>query len=103
MQSPKPAAATRAVRAGIEDDRHYGAVVPPVHMTSTFSFEGLGQPRAHDYSRSGNPTRDLLASALRDLEHGAAATVTCTGMAAITTVLHLVEPGNRRVLAPADC
>ena len=103
MQSPKPAAATRAVRAGIEDDRHYGAVVPPVHMTSTFFFEGLGQPRAHDYSRSGNPTRDLLASALRDLEHGAAATVTCTGMAAITTVLHLVEPGNRRVLAPADC
>jgi len=66
MKSRKVERSTRAVRAGIEDDRHYGAVVPPVHMTSTFSFEGLGRPRTHDYSRSGNPTRDLLASALRD-------------------------------------
>lgn len=103
MRSHEPRASTRAVRAGVEDDRHYGAVVPPVHMTSTFSFEALGQPRAHDYSRSGNPTRDLLASALCDLEHGATATVTSTGMAAITTVLQLVEPGNGPVLAPADC
>jgi len=103
MKSYKPAITTRAVRAGIEDDRHYGAVVPPVHMTSTFSFEGLGQPRAHDYSRSGNPTRDLLACALCDLERGAAATVTCSGMAAVTTVLQMVEAGNSRVLAPADC
>ncbi|MDT8449429.1 MAG: cystathionine gamma-synthase [Wenzhouxiangellaceae bacterium] len=103
MALRRPTSATRAVRAGIEDDRHYGAVVPPIHMTSTFTFEGLGQPRTHDYSRSGNPTRDLLADALRDLEGGAVATVTATGMAAITTVLQLVEPGRGPVLAAADC
>lgn len=103
MALHRPTSATRAVRAGIEDDRHYGAVVPPIHMTSTFTFEGLGQPRTHDYSRSGNPTRDLLAEALRDLEGGAAATVTATGMAAITTVLQLVEPERGPVLAASDC
>jgi len=93
---------TRSVRAGIEDDRHYGAVVPPLHLSSTFTFTGLGQPRAHDYSRSGNPTRDLLADALAELEAGETCTVTATGMAAITTVLHVLEPGGR-LLAPADC
>jgi len=93
---------SRSVRAGIEDDRQYGAVIPPLHFSSTFSFEGLGRPRAHDYSRSGNPTRDLLAGALADLEGGAAATVTATGMAAISTVMQLVEP-CQRVLAQADC
>lgn len=93
---------TRAIRAGIEDDRHYGAVVPPLHLSSTFSFSGLDQPRRHDYSRSGNPTRDLLGEALCTMEAGAGACVTATGMAAITVVLQLVEPGNR-LLAPADC
>lgn len=93
---------TRAVRAGIEDDSHYGAVVPPLHLSSTFTFSGLDQPRRHDYSRSGNPTRDLLADALCALEAGAGACVTATGMAAITVALQLVEPG-RRLLAPADC
>jgi len=93
---------TRAVRAGIEDDRHYGAVVPPLHLSSTFSFSGLDRPRRHDYSRSGNPTRDVLADALCAMEAGAGACVTATGMAAITVALQLVESG-RRLLAPADC
>ena len=93
---------TRAVRAGIEDDRHYGAVVPPLHLSSTFTFSGLDRPRRHDYSRSGNPTRDVLADALCAMEAGAGPCVTATGMAAITVALQLVEPG-RRLLAPADC
>lgn len=93
---------TRAVRAGIEDDRHYGAVVPPLHLSSTFTFSGLGQPRRHDYSRSGNPTRDVLADVLCTLEAGAGACITATGMAAITVALQLVEPGQR-LLAPSDC
>lgn len=93
---------TRVVRAGIESDRHYGAVVPPMHLSSTFSFSGLDQPRRHDYSRSGNPTRDVLADALCALEGGAGACITATGMAAITVALQLVEPGQR-LLAPADC
>lgn len=94
--------ATRAVRAGIEDDRHYGAVVPPLHLSSTFTFSGLDSPRRHDYSRSGNPTRDLLGDALCAMERGSGACITATGMAAITVTLQLVERGQR-LLAPADC
>jgi len=93
---------TVAVRAGIEDDRHYGAVTPPIHLSSTYAFAGPGQPRRHDYTRSGNPTRDLLAGALAELEGGVGGTVTATGMGAITTVLHLLDPGAR-LLAPVDC
>jgi len=94
--------ATVAVRAGIESDRQFGAVVPPICLSSTFSFADLGEPRRHDYSRSGNPTRDLLADALAELEGGCGATITATGMGAITTVLQLLKPGDRLV-APLDC
>lgn len=102
MSSPERYPATVAARCGIDTDRQFGAVVPPVHLSSTFSFEGLGVKRAHDYSRSGNPTRDLLAEALSELEGGVAATVMATGMGAITTVLQLLEPGDVLV-APLDC
>lgn len=102
MTKGRPSLTTCAVRAGIEDDRHYGAVVPPLHLSSTFTFSALDRPRQHDYSRSGNPTRDVLADALCAMEAGAGACVTATGMAAITVALQLVEPGQR-LLAPADC
>ena len=55
---------TQAVRAGIECDDTTGCVVPPLHLTSTFAFRAFGEKRTYDYTRSGNPTRDLLASAL---------------------------------------
>ncbi|QKK01364.1 MAG: cystathionine gamma-synthase [Pseudomonadota bacterium] len=94
--------ATTAARAGIESDTQFGAVVPPLHLSTTYSFAGFGRKRVHDYSRSGNPTRDLLAGALAELECGRSAVVTATGMAAITTVLQLLVPGDR-LLAPHDC
>ncbi|MBN8728207.1 MAG: cystathionine gamma-synthase [Xanthomonadales bacterium] len=97
-----PAAATRAVRAGIESDTQHGAVVPPIHLSTNFSFEGLGRKRAYDYSRSGNPTRDQLGAALADLEQGAGAVVTASGMAAVALVLELVPAGGL-VVAPHDC
>ncbi len=100
MSARQPA--TIAVRAGIDTDRQHGAVVPPICLSSTFSFAEFGQPRTHDYSRSGNPTRDLLAGALAELEGGEAAIVTATGMGAITTVLQLLKPDDRLV-APLDC
>ncbi len=56
---------TRAVRAGIESDAHHGAVVPALHLSTNYTFEGFNRKRRYDYSRSGNPTRDLLAEALR--------------------------------------
>ena len=94
---------TRTVRAGLESDAQYGAVVPPIYLTSNFAFDGLGAPRGpYDYTRSGNPTRDLLAGALADLEGGAGAVVTATGLAAVTLTLASL-PAGARVLAPHDC
>jgi cystathionine gamma-synthase len=94
--------ATRAVRAALESDTQFGAVVPPLHLSSNYSFAGFGQRRQYDYGRSGNPTRDALAEALADLEGGAGAVVTASGMAAVTLVCQLLQPGDR-LLAPHDC
>jgi cystathionine gamma-synthase len=96
--SPK----TRAVRAALDTDTQFGAVVPPIHLTSTFSFAGYGEKRAYDYSRSGNPTRDALAGALAELEGGAGAVVTGSGMAAVGLVTQLFRPGQVAVV-PHDC
>jgi cystathionine gamma-synthase len=93
---------TQTVRAGIECDDATGCVVPPLHLTSTFAFRGFGEKRAYDYTRSGNPTRDLLASALAELEQGTGAVVTASGMAAITLSGYLV-PAGARIVAPHDC
>jgi cystathionine gamma-synthase len=93
---------TQAVRAGLECDDATGCVVPPIHLTSTFAFRAFGEKRAYDYTRSGNPTRDLLAQAIAQLEQGAGAVVTATGMAAITLVGHLL-PVGARIVAPHDC
>jgi cystathionine gamma-synthase len=95
--------ATRAVRAGIDRDPAYGAVTPPLVLSSNFSFAGFGEKRQYDYTRSGNPTRDLLGEALAELEGGAGGVVTATGMGAITLALNaLLQPGDRLVV-PHDC
>ena len=95
--------ATIAVRSGLNDDEQYGCVVPPIHLSSTYNFLDFDQPRAHDYSRRGNPTRDVVQRALAELEGGAGAVLTNTGMSAIhlvTTVF--LKPGDLLV-APHDC
>ncbi len=92
-------ASTHAVRAGIDRDTAFGAVTPPLVLSSNFSFAAFGEKRQYDYTRSGNPTRDLLAEALAELEGGAGAVVTSTGMSAITLLLHaLLKPGQRLVV-----
>ena len=98
----RPAPATRAVRSGLGRDSGHGAVVPPIHLSSNFTFDGYGNKRRYDYTRSGNPTRDALGEALAALEGGAGTVVTCTGMAAITLACQLLEPGDL-LLAPHDC
>nr|WP_265468650.1 PLP-dependent transferase [Arenimonas daejeonensis] len=65
--------ATAAVRAGIDCDAAYGAVTPPIVLSSNFSFAGFEQKRKYDYTRSGNPTRDQLGEALAELEGAPAA------------------------------
>ena len=101
-KAPPKNIATRSVRAGLEADAMHGSVVPPIYLSTNFAFASHGRPRQYDYTRSGNPTRDQLAGALADLEGGAGAVVTCTGMAAITLVLATL-PNGARVIAPHDC
>lgn len=93
---------TLAVRAGIGADSQFGAITPPIYLSSNFSFAGFNQPRDYDYTRSGNPTRDLLGQAIADLEGGAGGVVTSTGMSAICLVLQLLKAGER-ILVPHDC
>ncbi|MEO8636239.1 MAG: cystathionine gamma-synthase [Gemmatimonadales bacterium] len=94
--------ATRAVRVGVATDRQHGAVIPPIYLSSTYSFTGFKAKRTYDYSRTANPTRDTLGEALSELEEGAGAVVTSTGLSAVLLVLHLLKPTDRLV-APHDC
>jgi cystathionine gamma-synthase len=94
--------ATRAVRAALETDTQHGAVVPPIHLTSTYAFKSFGVKGAYDYTRSGNPTRDALAEAIAQLEGAHGAVVTATGMAAVTLVTHLFRSDDL-IVVPHDC
>ena len=98
----QPSAATRAVRAALESDTQHGAVVPPLHLTSTFAFKCFGEKRSYDYTRSGNPTRDALGDAIASLEGGAGAVVTSSGMSAVHLACQLLSKDDL-LLAPHDC
>lgn len=93
---------TRAMRAGIDSDTAFGAVIPPIHLSTNYAFAGFGEQRAHDYSRGANPTRDVLAEALNTLEGGAGAVVCSSGMAAITTVILPLLSPNDTIAVPHD-
>lgn len=93
---------TIAARTGVDSDTAHGAVMPPLYLSSNYSFAGFDQKRKYDYSRSGNPTRDVLAETLAELEGGAGCVITATGMAAVDLPLSLLVPGDLLV-APHDC
>ncbi|PZU59716.1 MAG: O-succinylhomoserine (thiol)-lyase [Brevundimonas sp.] len=93
---------TIAARTGVDSDTAHGAVMPPLYLSSNYSFAGFEQKRKYDYSRSGNPTRDVLAETLAELEGGAGCVITATGMAAVDLPLALLEPGDL-LIAPHDC
>jgi cystathionine gamma-synthase len=93
---------TIAAANGVGGDSAFGSVAPPIYLSSSFTFEGFGRPRNYDYTRSGNPTRDVLADTLAQLEDGAGAVVVSTGMAAIDLALVCLEPGDL-IVAPHDC
>jgi len=89
---------TRAVHAGWQPEEKTGAVMPPIYMTSTYVQDAPGQPReGFEYSRTQNITRFALQDALADLEGGACAFTFTSGMAAITTLLLTLKPGDRIV------
>jgi len=101
MPQPK-SPQTVAAANGIATDSAFRAVAPPVHLSSSYAFDGFGRAGRYDYTRSGNPTRDLLTETLAKLETGAGAVVVSSGMAAIDLVLSSLEPGDL-VVAPHDC
>ena len=93
---------TVAVNNDIASDAAFGAVTPPIYLSSTFSFAGFERSRTHDYSRTSNPTRDMLADTLAKLEGGAGAVIVSSGMAAVDLVLNLLDPDDL-IIAPHDC
>ena len=93
---------TRTVRSGLGADTAHRAVMPPIHLSSNFLFDAPGVFGEYDYTRSGNPTRDLAASAIADLEGGRGAVVTSSGMSAVAVVTRLLSAGDL-LLAPVDC
>ncbi|WP_430432232.1 methionine gamma-lyase [Oceanicaulis sp.] len=99
----QPGFSTRAIHAGYEPAQEGGALVPPLHLSSTFAFETVedagaafsGERPAHFYTRISNPTLDLLERRIADLEGAAAGVSFGSGMGAITSVLwSLLEPGD---------
>ncbi|MDH6409402.1 cystathionine gamma-synthase [Aurantimicrobium minutum] len=91
---------TRAVHAGQEPDQLTGAVIPPIHLSSTYAQDGVGNLRAgYEYSRSGNPTRDNLQESLAALEGGHRAFSFASGLAAEDVLIRtVVRPGDHIVL-----
>ena len=93
---------TIAAANGVGSDKAFGAVTPPLHLSTTYLFAGFEQEGPYAYSRIANPTRDQLADTLAKLEGGAGAVVTSSGMAAVDLVLAQV-PHGRLIVAPHDC
>lgn len=93
---------TKTVQAGLGYDPAYNAVVPPLYMSSTYLWSGPEEKGPYDYGRTVNPNRDILASALAELEGGAGAVVTSTGMSAIDLVFNLFT-ADQLIIAPHDC
>jgi cystathionine gamma-lyase len=92
---------TRSIHVGNERDPATGAVVPPIHVASTFVQHQAGEWREFDYGRSGNPTRKALEQTIASLENGSHALAFSTGMAATHAVTMLLESGDHMV-AGAD-
>jgi cystathionine gamma-synthase len=90
---------TRAIHAGQDPEAIYGSVNVPVYQTSTYAQDAVGQPKRWDYGRGGNPTREALQIALAALEGGERGFAFASGMAAETTLLLTLRPGDHVVLA----
>ena len=88
---------TRAIHAGQTADAETGAVVPPIHVSSTFVQPGAGEWGRYDYSRSGNPTRKALETTLASLEGGTGGLAFASGMAATHCATMLLEHGDHLV------
>ncbi len=88
---------TKAVHAGVEPDPQTGAVMTPIYQTSTYAQDDVAVHKGYEYSRTDNPTRTALQQALAALEEGEHALAFASGMAAIDTILRLLQPGDHVV------
>jgi cystathionine beta-lyase/cystathionine gamma-synthase len=88
---------TLTVHAGVEPDPTSGAIMTPIYQTSTYAQEDVGRHKGYEYSRTDNPTRTALQTAMAALEGGQYALAFSSGMAAIDTVLRLIKPGEHVV------
>src|SRR5216110_2519685 len=92
---------TRAIHAGQDPDPATGAIITPIYQTSTFAQEAVGGTKGYDYARVTNPTRTALQICLASLEGAEHGVAFSSGLGAVTTVMHLLNPGDR-VVAVAD-
>src|SRR2546421_11254143 len=88
---------TRAIHAGQEPDPATGAIITPIYQTSTFVQEAVGVHKGYDYARVANPTRTALQTCLASLEGAEHSIAFSSGLGAMTTIMHLVSPGDRIV------
>jgi cystathionine gamma-synthase len=88
---------TRAIHVGHEPDSATGSVTTPIYQTSTYVHERVGVHKGYDYSRAGNPTRTALETCLASLESADHGVAFSSGLGGVTTVMHLVSPGERVV------
>jgi cystathionine gamma-synthase len=89
---------TRAIHVGQAPDPATGAITTPIYATSTFVQDAVGENKGYDYARGANPTRTALQEALASLEEAAHGIAFSSGLGATTTLMHLVDPGERVVL-----
>ncbi len=85
---------TVSVHTGVAKDKSYNSVITPIYPSSTFYFDAIGKNKGYDYTRTANPTRTALEENIAALEGGVGCSATATGMAAVTTVMFLLKPGN---------
>ena len=90
---------TKSIHVGNEADEALGSVSPPIHLSSTFKQDGVGNNRGHDYSRVSNPTRDRLEENLAVLDGAKYAICYSTGMAATTALFQLFDAGDHIIIS----
>ena len=89
---------TRAIHEGQEPDTATGAITTPIYLTSTYVQDAVGEHKGYDYSRVANPTRTALQQCLASLESAEHGVAFASGLGAVTTIMHLLSPGDRMVL-----
>ncbi|MDI6644983.1 MAG: PLP-dependent aspartate aminotransferase family protein [Methanobacteriaceae archaeon] len=85
---------TKSIHSGRRPDESTGAISIPICQTSTFVFDGYQKPKEHDYTRTSNPTRNVLEDTIAALEGGNAGFAFSSGMSAVTTAIHLLSAGD---------